>query len=196
MIYKVPCPTRTNGIRLFKEGNQIAVEYTRGESHVTMAYDSVLGKSAHTVAFREPPLHPDTQRIVADAQRKLRHVYGRDDMPNGTGISRSEGKMAPRGSANINDQDPDDDEDDDNSQAVVGKAMAFLKDLISEEDLERVAAILGGGDEEDADDARKHAADRRRQASDRGLVGRQERQAALDADFDRLFPTARLLKLR
>jgi hypothetical protein len=53
MIYKVPCPTRTNGIRLLKMGDQIAIEYERGEPHVgPMAYDSALGKSGHTVTFR------------------------------------------------------------------------------------------------------------------------------------------------
>jgi hypothetical protein len=175
MIYKVPCPTNTNGIKLLKMGDQIAVEYQTGEPNVTMSYDSVLGKSAHTVSFKPK-----------------RKAYGRDDLPSGTGIARSKSEMSPRGSTTINDEE----EDDDNSQAVVGKVMAFLKDLISDEDLERVAAILGGADEEDADDGRRDAADRRR----RRLAGDAARYRlptpAEDAEFNALFPSARLLKLR
>jgi hypothetical protein len=176
MIYKIPCPTKTNGIRLFKTGNQIAVEYQSGEPHVgPMAYDSALGKSGHTVTFKPK-----------------RKAYGRDDLPRGTGIQWSKSKMAPRGSMNINDQDPDEDDGDE----VVTKLMSYLNDKLTPEQLSSVAAILGGSidDDEDGDtsgERRDYA-----QASDRGLRGRQERQVALDKDFDRMFPSAKLLKLR
>lgn len=199
MIYKIPCPTKTNGIRLFKTGDhQLAIEYQRGEPHVEpMAYDSALGKSGHTITFRPPSTHPDTQRIVADAQRKLRQVYGRDDLPSGTGIRRSKSEMKPRGSANINDEDPDDDEDDDNTQAIVGKLMASLKDVgLETEDLERVAAILNGADPEDADDGRRDAADRRRRRLAADAARYRLPTAAEDAEFYRMFPGARSLKLR
>jgi hypothetical protein len=53
MIYKVPCPTRTNGVRLFKVGDQIAVEYEKGEPYVgKMAFDSALGSMARDVTIR------------------------------------------------------------------------------------------------------------------------------------------------
>jgi hypothetical protein len=177
MIYKIPCPTKTNGIRLFKTGDhQLAIEYQRGEPHVgPMAYDSALGKSAHTVTFKPK-----------------RKAYGSDAIPPDTGIYRSKGAMKPRGSMNINDEDPDEGGGDE----IVTKLMTYLNDKLTPEQLNAVAAIIGdiSDDEEEGDtsgERRDYA-----QASDRGLRERQERQAALDADFNRMFPSASKLKLR
>lgn len=44
-MYKVPMPSSTNGVRLFKlPGSQIGIEYERGSPQLgAMAYDSVQG---------------------------------------------------------------------------------------------------------------------------------------------------------
>jgi hypothetical protein len=185
MLYRVPMPTKTNGVKLHTlPNNQIVVEYERGEPHVgPLAYDSSCGILSRNVTFRQPSMHPDTQRIVADAQRKLRQVHGRDDLPKGTGISRSEGKMEPRGSMNINDEDPDEDGGD----AIATKLMSYLQDKLSPEQLSSVAAILSSADDPTDSDAGepRQAGDR-----DRGLARRNAQRVAQDAEFGRLFPGA------
>jgi hypothetical protein len=165
MMYKVPMPTKHNGVKLYTLKNQqIGIEYPAGEPNVTMAFDSALGRPTKTVTFR-------------------RKVYGRDDLPVGTGISRSEGQMNPRGSTTINDQDPDEDEGDE----IVTKLMSYLNDKLTPEQLSSVAAILGSGD---GPDGETNGEPQYRQASDRGLAGREARRRAEDADFERLFPDA------
>ena len=93
--------------------------------------------------------------------------------------------------------------DDIDFEAVAGKVMVYLKDIVTTEQLDAVQAILGGVEPEDADEvageAKKEASARdraRRQASDRGLAGREARRLAQDAEFDRLFPTAKSLLRR
>jgi hypothetical protein len=208
MFYKVPCPTNTNGIRLFREGQQVVVEYQTGEPHVgSMAYDSALGSMARNVTLRRA--RPDLDRIIAEAKRK---VYGHDGLPPSTGVRGATQERGSRmGPINANEsprlRNVEDDgsnegaspDDDDKNDAIVGKLVSFLKGIgVEDDDLERVMAICKGGEPEDADEAMRHAADRRRQAADRdrGLAGREARRRAEDADFDRLFPTAKSLKRR
>jgi hypothetical protein len=185
MIYKVPCPTNSNGIRLFKEGNQIAIQYEKGAPHIgPMALDSALGKPTRTVTFQKSR-------------------YGRDDLPKGTGISRSKSEMAPGGSANINDEDPD----ADSSDEVVTKLMAYLNDKLTTEQLNGVAAILGSGDDDapdlDAGEPRRQASDHRFDRVERARLAADQANrdyrrmtaptAAENAEFDRMFPGAKLI---
>jgi hypothetical protein len=210
MLYKVPCPTNTNGVRLFKVGEQIAIEYQRGsEPHVGgMAFDSALGSMARNVTIR--PKRPDFDRIIREAQRK---VDAHDGLPPSTGVRGATQERGSRmGPINANEKprlrDVEDGgneeaspykrftEDDEDNGAIVGKLISFLKDVgLEDGDLERVMAICSGGEPEDADEAMRPAADRRRQAADRdrGLARRNAQRQAQDAEFDRLFPTAKLL---
>jgi hypothetical protein len=170
MIYKIPCPTKTNGVRLFKEGNQISIEYQRGEPHVTMAYDSVSGKAAHTLSIRRP----DIDKIIADA---VREVDAQDAMPK-AGINRS----------------MDMKNDDTDNDAALGKILEFLENIVSPDDLEIVQALWGGA--ADVDEAREQQAvarrddDRRsgRQAAD--AARRRGMSDAAEASYLRMFPNS------
>jgi hypothetical protein len=166
MIYKVPMPNRTNGVKLHTIGDhQIGIEYETGEPHVgKMAYDSSCGILSRNVTFGKPRL-------------------ARDDLPSGTGISRSQGEMKPRGQTSINDEDLDDGDAD----AIATKLMSYLQDKLSPEQLSSVAAILSSGDDPPDSDAGEpqQASDR-----DRGLARRNAQRVAMDADFGRLFPGA------
>jgi hypothetical protein len=136
MIYKVPCPTKTNGVRLLKEGNQVLVEYQRGEPHVgKMAFDSSCGIKSRNVTF-----------VARD-----------DEMPKA-------GKP-PIGNNDMAKTDDDySNYSDSNSEETVGKVLAFLKDLISSDDLEIVHGLMSGADEGEAAEAQHQATDRRRVA--------------------------------
>jgi hypothetical protein len=184
MLYKFPMPTRHSRVKLYAlPDQQLGIEVGRPPA-ATMAYDAELARG-RTVTIR----CPDIDRIIRNA---VKQVDAQDALPRPF-MSRSKDMQKPLDAPDIT----DDDNDEDNTDAIVGKLMVFLKDLISPEDLERAAAILGGGDEDDADEARKDASDRaRRQASDRGLAGREARRRAEDADFERLFPTAKLVLRR
>jgi hypothetical protein len=191
MMYKVPMPSRTNGVKLHTFGDhQIGIEYETGEPHVgPMAYDSSCGILSRNVTFRRK--RPDLDKIIADARRKV----ARDGLPRGTGISRSEGAMEPRGSMNINDEDPDDDD----GGEIVTKLMSYLQDKLSPEQLSSVAAILSS-----ADDAPDLDAGEPRQATDRRRASRlaadAERTRPMSArenrEFDDLFPAAKRILIR
>jgi hypothetical protein len=181
MIYKVPCPTKTNGVRLLKVGEQIHVEYQTGESYVGgMAYDSALGSMARDVTIR-----PKTQR-------KLR--LGSDAFPRPF-MNRSKDMQKPLDAPDIG----DDDEDNDDTDAVVGRLMSYLNDKLTPEQLSSVAAILGSADAPDSDagEPRTQATDRRRAVR---LAADAERQRPMtrteEAEFDRMFPTAKLVQFR
>jgi hypothetical protein len=184
MIYKVPCPTRTNGVRLLKEGNQICVQYETGTPHVGgMAYDSALGAMARNVT------------IQPKARRKLR--LGSDAFPRPF-MSRKKDMQKPLDAPDI----ADDDEDDDDTDAIVTKLMSYLNDKLTPEQLSSVAAILGSGDDDapdsDAGEPRNYqAADRRRAARLAADVARQRPPTpAENQEFDRLFPGAKSILRR
>jgi hypothetical protein len=200
MMYKVPMPSRSNGVKLHTIGDhQIGIEYTVGEPHVgKLAYDSSCGILSKNVEFRRP--HKYYADIVAAA---VRQVDGRDALPPGTGIERSKSEMKPRGSANINDEDPD----ADNSDEIVTKLMSYLNDKLTPEQLNAVATILGSADDDapdlDAGEPRRQASDSDR-AIDRRRMARLAADAARhrpmsdadEAEFLRMFPHANRLLQR
>jgi hypothetical protein len=185
MIYRVPCPTTTNGVRLLKEGHQILVEYQKGaEPHVGgMAYDSALGTHTRTVTIR--PKRPDFDRIIADAKRK---ALAYDMLPRA-------------GKPPIVDDDNDADNTD--AEEIVRNLLSYLEDKLTPQQLEDVTMILSSGDGSDLDtsgaparqsQATDHraavAAQRRRLAADRGRYGMSdatEREVlAMFPDWNRL----------
>jgi hypothetical protein len=181
MIYKVPCPTKTNGVRLFKLGEQIAVEYTTGEPYVGgMAYDSALGSMARDVTIRRS--RPDFDRIIADAKRK---VYGRDAMPNVGGPPHSPGVAF--NEKVMKEMNNDDDNDD-----AMARVLEFLENIVSPNDLEIVQALLCGA--AGVEEAREQQAvarrddDRRtpRQAAD--AARRRPLSAPAERDALAMFP--------
>jgi hypothetical protein len=181
MFYKVPMPTKTNGVKLHTlPNNQIVVEYERGEPHVgPLAYDSSCGILSRNVTFQKP--------------RK----DARDALPPDTGIQRSKGAMQPRGSMNINDEDPD--EDGGGGDEIATKLMSYLNDKLTPEQLSSVAAILGSGDDPPDSDAGepRQAIDRRREVRlARDAARRRPMSAEQDAEFLRMFPNAGRLLLR
>jgi hypothetical protein len=200
MMYKVPCPTNTNGVRLFKEGNQVLVEYQKGnEPHVGgMAFDSALGTMARTVTIR--PKRPDFDRIIAAAKRK---VLAQDMLPRASVPpirdalpNVGNGPHSPGVAFNFKSLAGGDDMEPDNSDAeeIVGNLMDFLADKLSPDDLEGVKLILSSVDPPDADtgaptrqatDRRAVDAQRRRLAADRGRHGISE---ATERETLEMFP--------
>jgi hypothetical protein len=200
MIYKVPCPTKTNGVRLMRIGEQIAVEYQTGEPYVGgMAYDSALGSVARDVTIRRR--RPDLDRIVADAKRK---VYGRDALPN-VGYGPHSPGVAFNFKALAGGDDMNDDNDD--TDAAMAKVLEFLEPIVSPDDLEIVQALLcGAADVEEAREQQALAAreldrtnrTRQPQATDsRAAVAAQRRQmgrhgmsAADETTYAAMFPNS------
>jgi hypothetical protein len=174
MMYKIPMPTNTNGVRLFRlPGEQMAIEYQTGEPHVGgMAYDSALGSMARTVTIR--PKRPDLDRIVAEAKRK---ALAYDVLPRAGVPPLTE-----------------DDNDDDTTNAAMAKVLEFLENIVSPNDLEIVQALLCGA--ADVEEAREQQAlarrddDRRtpRQAADQAR--RRPMTAEAEDAYLRLFPDA------
>jgi hypothetical protein len=182
IIYKVPCPTKTNGVSLLKVGEQIHVQYQTGEAHVGgMAFDSALGSMARNVT------------IQPKARRKLR--LGADAFPRPF-MNRSKDMQKPLDSPDI----ADDDEDDDGTDAIVTKLMSYLNDKLTPEQLSSVAAILSSADDapdSDAGEPRTQATDRRRVARLASDAAYQRPPtAAENAEFDALFPGAKSILRR
>jgi hypothetical protein len=65
MLYRIPKPTKTNGVKIRMLGDhEIGVEYQKGEPHVgKMAYDSACGLTSK-ITFRQA--RPDIDRIISD----------------------------------------------------------------------------------------------------------------------------------
>jgi hypothetical protein len=175
---------------LFKEGNQIAIEYQKGAPHVSpMAYDSKLGKLGHTVTF-EPK-----RKVARDAMPRPGIQHSRDIMNEDPLDNR-----AVRRGIGYTDDDNDDDGDE-----IVTKLMSYLNDKLTPEQLSSVAAILGAADAPDSDvgEPRSYAADSDR-ATDRRRTARlaadaarsRPMSAADDAAFAATFPGALLIKNR
>jgi hypothetical protein len=198
MMYKVPMPTRANGVKLHTLPNeQIAIEYTQGKLHVgPMAYDSSCGIMSRNITFRRT--RPDYAAIVADA---VRRVDAEDAMPR-AGITRN---------LDMSNEEYD---SDTNPEAAMAKVMDFLENIISPDDLEIVQALFSGA--ADVHEAREAQAtsrrddDRRtgRQAADQATDRRRAHRLAADAachrpmsdateaEFNRMFPDANRLLLR
>jgi hypothetical protein len=182
MIYKVPMPTKANGVRLHTLPNdQIAIEYTVGEPHVgKLAYDSSCGIMSRNVTFRRS--RPDYAAIVADA---VRQVDQEDAMPK-AGINRS---MDMKTDSNL--------EYDDDASEVLSKLMDFLQDKLGPDEMDVVSQILSSGDgETDADrigEKTDPVGDRRgrRQAAD--AARRRTMSDAAEASYLRMFPQANRL---
>jgi hypothetical protein len=198
MMYKVPMPTRANGVKLHTLPNeQIAIEYTQGKLHVgPMAYDSSCGIMSRNITFRKPRQYYEA--IVADA---VRQVDAQDAFPKA-------GK--PR-SLDMSNEEGDGDTDAD---AAMAKVMDFLENIISPDDLEIVQHLFGGAD--DVHEARERQAVARRdddrrsggpaadQATDRRRAARLTADKArrrpmtdeAEAEFLKMFPDANRLLLR
>jgi hypothetical protein len=167
MIYKVPCPTKTNGVRLLKEGNQVLVEYQRGEPHVgKMAFDSQCGIKSRNVTF-----------VARDAE-----------MPEA-------GKSPIRNSDMAKTDDDYSNYSDSNGEETAAKVIAFLKDLISSDDLETVHSLLSGADEGEAAEAQHQATDRRRSARlAADAARRRPMSTATEDQYAAMFPHANRLQ--
>jgi hypothetical protein len=164
MLYKIPLPTRSNGVKILKlNDHQIGVEYTRGEPVIgKMAFDSQCGIMSRNITF-----------------------VARDDaMPKA-------GKP-PIGNNDMAKTDDDySNYSDSNSEGTVAKVIAFLTDLISSDDLEIVHGLLSGADQDEAAEAQHQATDRRRVAR---LAADQARRrpmsSATEREYSELFPQA------
>jgi hypothetical protein len=194
MMYKIPQPNGSNGVKIYTLKNQqIGIEYQSGEPHVgKLAFDSALGSMARECPRQHGPgvpsaawpgsalgsmaqditirpRRPDLDRIVAAAKRKL----GYDAMPR-AGMP------------------PIDDDNDDNTDgdAIVAKLMAFLKGCLTPGDLEDVQSILDGKDvgrpEGAMDRAAAAAAQRRRLMGADTAAGRNYRRESADDEAERL----------
>jgi hypothetical protein len=182
MMYKVPRPTRSNGVKIHTIGDhEIGIEYTMGEPHVgKMAYDSSCGIMAKNITFRRP----DIDRIIRDA---VRQVYGKDAMPK-AGINRSMDNMK-----------TDTMEYDDDATKVLSNLMDYLEDKLTPEQVEDVTQILSGLDgETDGDrtgEKREPVGDRRGRrpgaygADDRAFR-RREMSPVTEREYSALFPNA------
>jgi hypothetical protein len=179
MIYKIPMPTRTNGVKIFKlPGEQIGIEYQTGEPHVgKMAYDSQCGILAKNITFRRPRQY--YADIVADAVRQV------------------DAALPKAGKPPIRSNDMDTMEYDDDASKVLSNLMDFLEDKLTPEQLDAVNQILASGDgETDADrigEKSEPVGDRRgrRQAAD-AARRRGMSQSTQDA-YLKMFPQANRL---
>jgi hypothetical protein len=155
MMYRVPRPSRSNGVKIHTIGDhEIGIEYTVGEPHVgKMAYDSSCGIMSRNISFRRP----DIEKIVADA---VRQVDREDAMPRA-------------GKSPIRSLDMASNDDDDTS-AALGRVLEFLENIVSPDDLEIVQALFCGA--ADVDEAREAQAVARR--DDDRQTGRQAADAA------------------
>jgi hypothetical protein len=185
MLYKVPMPTRSNGVKIVKIGDhEIGIEYQTGEPHVgKMAFDSQCGILSRNITFRRPTSY--YAAIVADA---VRQVDAEDAMMPKAGISRSKSM--------VND-------DNDDADAAMAKVLEFLENIISPNDLEIVQALFLGADDVDA--ARELQAVARRD-EDRGVglqagdsrarrlaadrAARRPMSAATEEQYSGMFPNA------
>jgi hypothetical protein len=135
MMYKVPRPSRSNGVKIHTIGDhEIGIEYTIGEPHVgKMAYDSSCGIMSRNISFRRP----DIEKIVADA---VRQVDREDAMPK-AGINRS---MDMKSDSNL--------EYDDDASKVLSTLVDYLEKYLDPDQIDAVTQILSSGDgETDAD---------------------------------------------
>ena len=171
MMYRVPRPSRSNGVKLHTLGDhEIGIEYTVGEPHVgKMAYDSSCGIHSRNITFRRP----DIDKIIADAVSQ---------------VDREDAAMMPKAGINRSMKTDAWQYDDDNdTDAAMARCWSSWKILSRRNDLEIVQALFcGAADVEEAGEAQAMARrddDRRtgRQAADaarrRPLTAAAERKA-------------------
>jgi hypothetical protein len=175
MMYKIPMPTKANGVKLYTLPNQqIGVEYQKGVPEVgRLAFDSVHGAS-RTLSIRRPEI----DRIIADAVRK---VAAQDDAMPKAGkppIGNSKMQATPI-------------QYDDEASEVISNLMSYLEDKLTPEQLEGVISILSSGDapDNDAGERQTQAADRRRAARLGADQARRRPMSQRDeAEFMAMFP--------
>jgi hypothetical protein len=183
MMYRVPMPTKSNGVKIKMLGDhEIGVEYTEGEPVVgKMAYDSAYGITSK-ITFRRA--RPDFDRIVADAVRQV----ARDDTMPKAGKPPIRSKDMAKTDTTM--------EYDDDASKVIGQLMDYLEKYLDPDQMEAVSLILSSGDAPDND-----AGERQTQATDRRRVARlaadQARRRPMTAEAEdaylRLFPNAQRL---
>jgi hypothetical protein len=174
MMYRVPRPSRSNGVKLHTIGDhEIGIEYTIGEPHVgKLAYDSSCGIMSRNISFRRP----DIDKIIADAVRQVDA-----EMPR-AGIKR-----------NMDMKNDDNLQYDDEATEVISKLMDFLEDKLTPEQMDAVTQILATGDGETDGDRigekrSEPVGDRRgrRQASD--SASRRGMSAVTERAYSEMFP--------
>jgi hypothetical protein len=179
MMYKVPRPSRSNGVKIHTIGDhEIGIEYTIGEPHVgKMAYDSSCGIMSRNISFRRP----DIEKIVADA---VRQVDREDAMPK-AGINKSM------------DMKTDTMEYDDDASKILSTLLDYLEKYLDPDQMAAVNQILASGDgETDADrigEKSEPVGDRRARrpgafgADDRTLR-RRAMSAVTEREYSEMFP--------
>ena len=184
MMYRIPMPSRSNGIKLHTFGDHsIGVEYTTGEPHVgKLAYDSSCGILAKNISFRRPEI----ERIVADAVRE---------------VDRQDAAMMPKaGIKRSKDMEPDTMEYDDDATEVLSKLMDFLQGKLDADDLDVVSQILSSG-ETDGDKSARNAnpseivgaVDPTAYGADDRAIRRRSMSPSTEASYLKMFPQANRL---
>jgi hypothetical protein len=182
MMYRVPRPSRSNGVKLHTIGDhEIGIEYTEGEPVVgKLAYDSAYGITSK-ITFKP---RRDYAAIVADAVRRVDAEDAAMPKAGKPPIGNSKMQATPI-------------QYDDEASEVISNLMSYLEDKLTPEQLEGVTSILSSGDAPDNDSGEPHnyqATDRRtRRPAAWGAHDQARRRPMTDrneAAYLKMFPNA------